>query len=255
MTLSLSKFDGKKERWRPVVLGLATDGIAPVLQRRSKEIAEALNVGCVIALADVRGTGASSSGSDRGHQSAATSYSATHLMLGQPLLGGQLRDLRAVWQHLQRREDILLKEAIVAGGCGVAPLASDAPFAYPRRIDGRPAECQPSGALVALLLGLFEDDVKVAIGRHGLVSYHSVLQSPFVQLPHESIMPGMLRDADLPDLVALLAPREVTLEGLVDGRGRLVPALSARAAYESAFGAYTDASAASRLQIVEPQPK
>ena len=89
-----------------------------------------------------------------------------------------------------------------------------------RRIDNRPAECLPQASLLALLFALFEDEPTSVEGAGGLVSFRAVLDSPFVQVPHGSIVPGMLREGDLPDLVAALVPREITLRGLVDGADR-----------------------------------
>jgi hypothetical protein len=172
-------------------------------------------------------------------------------MLGQPLLGGQLHDLRSAWRHIQLREDVLLDSVYFAGGAGLTPLPADSPFVYPRRIDDRPHECEPTGALLALLLGLYEDKAEATSSRRGLVAFRSLLDSPFVQVPHEAIVPDVLREGDLPELVDALAPREVALEGLVDGRGRLVPITSAKAAYEGALRTYGQAMAAERLQIVE----
>jgi hypothetical protein len=172
-------------------------------------------------------------------------------MLGQPLLGGQLLDLRTAWRHVQRRDDVNLDEVTIAGCAGQMPLAADASFAYPRRIDDRPRECEPTGALLALLLALYEDKAEVVSSRLGMVSYRSILDSPFVQVPHDAVIPGVLREGDLPDLVAALAPREVGLEGPVDGRGRLVPIASVEIAYEVAKRAYTQARATQRLQFTE----
>jgi hypothetical protein len=136
----------------------------------------------------------------------------------------------------------------------VAPLAADATFAYPRRIDSRPAEADPSGALLALLLGLFEDESVAINARLGLVSYRSVLDSPYVQVPHEVILPGALAAGDLPALVSALAPREVGLEGLVDGRGRRVPPAKGAERYAPATKAYAEAGAAKALQFEDVEP-
>ena len=249
LTLSLSKSDGKPGRSRIPILGLASDGMAAVLTRRHKDIAEGLLSGeCVIALVDVRGTGTAGAGEDRGQQSSSASHSATQLMLGRTMLGGQLRDLRTAWMHLQRREDVM-RTVILLGGSGQVPLPSDAAFSFPRRVD-RPAESQPEAALLTLLFGLYESDTLTLGGRCGLVSYRSILESPFVQAPHAAIVPGVLRDADLPDLASVLAPREVALEALVDGRGRLMRAATAQAAYEAAARANTGAGP-SGLQFTE----
>jgi dienelactone hydrolase len=252
MILSLSELDSKTDGSRPLVLGVASDGLAAALERRQDDIAQGLGFGCVIVLVDVRGTGAARSGADRGQQSAATSYSATSLMLGQTMLGGQLRDLRTAYRHIRQRKDVA-KNAIVVGGSGIEPLPEDAPFSYPRRIDGRPDECAPTGALLAMLLGLMEDDVGIVACRQGLVSYRSILESPFVQVPHECIVPGVLAETDLSDLLAALAPRDVRIEAPVDGRGRLVSLAQAQAANELALRAYAQAGTPKGLQFLEPE--
>ena len=74
-------------------------------------------------------------------------------------------------------------------------------------------------ALLALLSAQFEDDVATVEASGGLVSFRSVLDSPFVQVPHECIVRGILREADLSDLAAAL-PRSVVLRNQVDGLGR-----------------------------------
>ena len=251
VTLSRSEFDGRKERWRPVILGVASDGIEAVLKRRKSDLVAGLNATCLVVLVDVRGVGVVGPGSDHGQQSAITAHSATALMVGQPLLGRQLRDLRTAWRHIQTREDVMLEGLILAGGAGEAPLPAGAAFAYPRRID-RPRESEPTGALLVLLMGLFEDKMSVVNSRLGLVTYRSLLDSPFVQVPHEAIVPGVLLAGDLPDLVAAMAgPREVALEGPVDGRGRRVPLADAEAEYAVARRAFAQAGAAGRLQLTD----
>jgi len=245
LTLARSEFDGRKQRSRPVVLGFASDGVAAILQRRQSALIAGLKTELLIVLVDVRGIGTTSPDTDRGQQSSIAAYSATALMMGQPLLGRQLRDLRTAWKHIQRREDVDPDALQIAGGAGFAPLSADAKFAYPRRIDS-PRECEPTGALLALLLGLFEDKAESVASRLGLISYRSILESPFVQVPHEAIVPGVLREGDLPELVNSLAQREIVLEGLVDGRGRLVPIALAKAAYKSATQA--------QIGELEPNP-
>jgi hypothetical protein len=49
-----------------------------------------------------------------------------------------------------------------------------------------------------------------------------VLDSPFAQVPHEAIVPGMLREGDVRDLFAALSETGIEVEYAVDGRNRLV---------------------------------
>ena len=76
--------------------------------------------------------------------------------------------------------------------------------------------------------------------RGGLVSYRSVLQDRFCYVPLDAAVPGILERADLPDVVAALAPRAVLLEGLVDGRNRTVAASVAAKELRPAVSGYRE---------------
>lgn len=201
-----------------VVVRVSSEGIEKGLARYRDEITAELAGDGVVVLAEVRGTGLSGADSDRGPQGTSTAHSATHLMLGQTMLGAQLRDLRAVWRYSHTR---FRDWKFVAHASGMGePLAPDAPFSYPRRISSRPTECDLTGSLLVGLLALFEDDVDEVHCSQAAVSYRSALDSPFLQIPHDCIVPGVLQEVDLPDLLAALPPCRVTIETLVDGRGR-----------------------------------
>jgi dienelactone hydrolase len=226
LTLSVPTDDGGPS-FLPIIVGVASDGIRPALDRQIPNLAAPLKAGATVVLVEVRGTGASNPESNRGQQSEASANSATALMLGRPLLAGQLLDLRTAWHHVRKREGGDKRQSIAVGGSGVEPLPADASFAYPRRIDHRPAECRPTGALLALLMALYEGDFSTVAYRRGLGSYRSILDSPFVQVPHEAIVPGMLREGDIADLIAALEGISIEVEQPLDGRGRsaLLPTL------------------------------
>lgn len=147
------------------------------------------------------------------------------------------------------------RELYVLGDSGAQPLAENASFAYPHRVDSRPPAIQPKGALLAMLFALFEDAVTSVEVRQGLISYQSVLDSPFVRVPHDCIVPGVLREGDLPDLVAALAPCKVRLGQLLDGRGRAVHAAEVQAVYEPAIRAYATAGVENRLEFLDASPR
>lgn len=211
----------------PLVVCVAADGIGGVLRRRANLLGDWLGEGKSVAIVEVRGAGSTSPGDDHGQQGAITAHAATQLMLGDPLVAGQLRDLRAAWRHLAAKGEFDPARMSVVGDSPIAPLPAEAAFSYPRRISGRPPECLPQGALWALLLALFEDDVATVECSGGLASFQAVLAGPFVQVPLECVVPGMLHETDLPDLVAALAPRPVTTRALVDGCGRTVSTAAA----------------------------
>ena len=79
-----------------------------------------------------------------------------------------------------------------------------------------------SGRRCASLFSLEWEGVKAVVARGGLVSYRSVLDSPFVHVPHDALPVNVFRAGDLPDVWAHLAPKPLRLEGLVDGTNRRV---------------------------------
>ena len=83
-------------------------------------------------------------------------------------------------------------------------------------------QAEPLGALLALLGGLYEDRVAAVAARGGLVSFRSVLEDRFAHIPQDVIVPGILKIADIPQIVDALSPRPVVLDSVVDGRNRLV---------------------------------
>ena len=83
--------------------------------------------------------------------------------------------------------------------------------------------------------------MKVVYAQNGLVSYQSVLESPFVYLPHDAVVPGALTAGDLCDVARALAPRPLRIETPVDGLNRRASAETLSNAYQSTsvrYGAF-----------------
>lgn len=176
--------------------------------------------GIAVCLIDVRGTGETSPGGGRDRGGAIASISSSQLMLGQPLLGGRLRDLRSVLRLLRQRKDV--GTIALWGDSFTPPNPADVNPLVPHGID-RPALAEPLGGLLALLGGLFEDDIRAIYVHGGLSSYQSAFQGPYVYLPHDVVIPGVLTTGDLNDLTTQMAPRPVRLDGMVDALNRAVP--------------------------------
>jgi hypothetical protein len=233
----------------PVVVAVAQAGKHAFLKHRSEIIAKLLNEGVAVCLPDVRGTGETRPGNDRGRTSGATSQSAMALMLGEPLLGGRLRDLRGVLAYLRQRSDIDGKK-IALWGDSFAPVnPPDRNLRVPWDAARLPDQAEPLGGLLALFGALYEDDVQAVYVRGGLVSFQSILDSEFLYVPHDVIVPGALTVSDLVDVAAALAPRALRLEGLVDGRNVRVTREGMSGAYELARRAFGKRAAESRFQM------
>jgi len=213
----------KQDRHQPVILAICSQGKNRLMKERASEIAHLLEQGATICLMDPRGIGESKLGDSHTRRSSATSLSSTSLMLGHPLLGEQLRDVRLVLRWLRQRQDVGFRPLVLWGESLVEPNADDSAFHTPRDDDqALPAVSEPQAPLLALITGLFEDDLDGIYATGGLVSWRSALASHLVLTAYDSIVPGILTAGDIDDLIAAQRPQtRVRLERLVDGWNRL----------------------------------
>jgi len=230
-----------------VVVALAQEGKDRFLKERSEEIAELLSNGIAVYLPDVRGTGETSPNSSRGRQSEATSISATELMLGQTLLGSRLRDLRSVLRYLRTRSEVDVQR-IALWGDSFAPT-NPPNFSDPLIDESEsPHQSEPLGGLLALFGALYEENICAVVARRTLAGYQSVLRDRFCYVPYDAIVPGALTAGDLCDVAAVLAPRPLRLESLVDGRNCPMSIQDVQRILEPAVQAYR--TAVDKLNII-----
>jgi dienelactone hydrolase len=233
-----------------VVVAVAQAGKQKLLRERAAEVAALLESGQAVCLPDVRGSGETSPGSDRGRRSSATGLSSSELMLGGTTLGAQLRDLRAVLAWLRTRDDLDGRHVSLWGDSLVPPNPPDTKFQVPRDDDqALPKSPEPLGGLLALLTGLFEQDVRSVYVHGGLVGFQSVVTRHLALIPHDAVVPGALTIGELCDVAGALAPRPVRLEGLVDGWNRTPLESEVATAYEPAVSSFRAAGAANQLSL------
>jgi hypothetical protein len=203
----------------PVVIILSSVGKQVVVKTRSEEIARLLKSGFSVCVPDLTGIGETGGGTDRGASSAATSRAATALMLGKPMLGQRLGDLLRVVKYLEGRSEIDPRRIGLWGDSHAGSLPEGAPFQFPRRIEQRPEELDSTGALLALLGGLFLDNVHAIYATGSPSSFREALDSPFVQLPADTVVPNLFAAGDLDHMAAVIESR-IQLGGVVDPLGR-----------------------------------
>ncbi|MCE9531149.1 MAG: hypothetical protein K8T89_08500 [Planctomycetes bacterium] len=238
-----------KEKRVAIVIAVAQEGKQEFLKQRAEQIAELLAAGIAVALPDVRGTGETSLGDGRGRVSAATNLSASEFMLGQSLLGGRLRDLRSVMRYLRTRTDLDAQKLGLWGESFAPANAADRELKVPYTGGERPSSAEPLGGLLALLASLYENDMRAIYIHGGLSDYQSALQSQFVYLPHDTIVPGILKIGDLSDLANAHAPRPLWLDGMVDGHNRQVSEEILATRYETTRAAFAARKATGRLRL------
>ncbi len=208
----------------PVVLIVQTVGTATYMRTHAIELAHLVRAGHAVCMCDMRGTGDSRSASNRGRTSSATSISSSLLMLGDPLIAGQLRDLRLVWAWLKSRSDVDATKIQVWGDSRGPTLSDATDRVVPRDDDSIvPRSAEPAACLLALLLSLYEDGIHSLCLSGGLTNFRSALEPMQVRLPHDCVVPGLLRTGDIEELMVQAAQRlPLRGESLVDGHNRLV---------------------------------
>lgn len=206
----------------PVVVMVAQGGRAAFLKQRAADIDQLLRAGVAVCLVDVRGTGESRVGASGDRTSSRTSLAQTELILGRTVLGNQLRDVRTTLAWLRGTKRFQPDRLFVWGDSFAEPYPTP-PAAVPLDVE-LPRHAEPGAGELALLAGLFEEDVRGVVARGVLTSYAGALQLP-VGVPLDAVVPG----GDLPALVAVLGER-ASVRNPVDGRnvlaapGRPVPA-------------------------------
>jgi len=177
----------------PVTVMVAQHGKAAFLKERSEEIAALLQAGVALCLPDVRGTGELRLDRDRGRTSWDTSVSSSALMLGTPMLGQRLRDLRAVLAWLRNRDEVDARRLAIWGD-SLAPVnGPQVQLKVPQGVSDEPAICEPLGGLLALLVALFEEDVKTIFVQRGLFDLQGALNGGFFHIPHDVVVPAVVK--------------------------------------------------------------
>jgi pimeloyl-ACP methyl ester carboxylesterase len=206
----------------PLVVCLCQEGMHRFLSARSPAVAALLQARVAVLLFDWPGGGQSRPGDGRGRTSWAATLASTAEMLGQSLGGARLAATHTMI-HLARRDLYFVDGSrIVLWGEGLSEPNPPDQVAIPYDL-GQPRLAEPFAAVTASLKGLgAKENLKAVVARGGLVSYRSVLESPFVHVPHDALPINVFRAGDLPDVWAHLVPKPLRLEGLVDGTNRRV---------------------------------
>ena len=230
----------------PVAVGIAEGGKALFLETRSHQIESLLKQGVAVCLPDVRGTGETSPDSRRDPDNDENMQAVNELMLGETLVGRRLKDLRTVLVYLEQRPDIdgkrvgLWGESLTPVNGASLVLDENPLWQVGPQIQ---QQGEPLGGLLAVLGALYDPNVRT-IGVHGgLAGYASILDDAFTYVSADITVPGFLEVGDLADVAALLAPKPILLEDLIDGKNRLVPGDKFRSELQPVFGAYRDAPA------------
>lgn len=232
----------------PVVIALADSGKQKFLAARPDAISSWLEAGCAVCLPDLRGYGETSPGSSHGPRSIGTTLSCRDQVLGQTLLGSRLRDLRSVLLFLRARRG--LYEKVSLWGDSLAQLNPPGRSeVVPYGVDNPNVQAEPSAGLLVLLTALFEDNVNAVYARGTFASFRSLLESQFLYVPRDSVVPGALTVGDVADIAAALVPRPLRVECPVDGLNRGISSDTIAVAFAPTSQAYRLANASEQFSL------
>lgn len=154
-------------------------------------------------------------------------YSWANLILGNPVLGQQVWDFLRCLDFLKSRADADSHQIHVAG------------------FDG--------GGLASLLGTILDDRPQSLLCGHMIADFRSVLESENYHVELSWLVPGLLRDFDLPDLIATLAPRRCTLLNALDAHGDVLPESVMQTRFRVAMDLYSRVGSAKELQFITMQ--
>ena len=159
-----------------------------------------------------------------------------------------MRDLRSVLLFLRTRSS--LSEKVSLWGDSLAPLnPPERSEVVPYGVDNPNVQAEPSAGLLVLLTALFEDNVNAVYARGTFASFRSLLESQFLYVPHDSVVPGALTVGDVADIAAALVPRPLLVECPVDGLNRGVPSDTNALAFAPTSQAYRLANASRQFSL------
>ena len=110
------------------------------------------------------------------------------------------------------------------------------------------------GAVPALYAAVLDRRIRKLVLEGMLSSYNSIVENKIHRQVFESVVPGALKFYDLPDLVATLAPRKVSIVSSTDPLGHDLSANEVRKEYGRALEAYRQMGMERAIHIRDLSP-
>ncbi|MFO0910099.1 MAG: acetylxylan esterase [Isosphaeraceae bacterium] len=208
---------------KPMVVYLGADR---ALAAPGGEIEKRVLAGEIVAMIEPRGTGEttpSGKTSRKGPFGPDESEAFLSFHLARPLLAQRAYDVIQAFRAMQKPDDPEARGFHLVGVGAMAP--------------------------VALHVAAIDSRVKELTLVRPLISWSALARTPVHRDQLANVLYGVLASYDLPEVAASLAPRPLTLRGVVDPAGKAADPTEVAQVYAACLAAYKTAGAAEHLRI------
>jgi pimeloyl-ACP methyl ester carboxylesterase len=188
------------------------------------DIEDLVRAGHVVLAPDPRGMGESRPVSASGGYRPIWQMFQRALLVDRTLLGLQVEDLLAAFDHLASRGDVDPERVAVLG--------------------------KGNGGVLALALAVLEPRVEKLAIEGSVLSYLALARARYHEDLTALFIPGVLEDFDLPDLAAALAPRPLWIVDPRSPTHALISTERVRSEYEPARRAYEQAGSPAAFRVL-----
>jgi dienelactone hydrolase len=153
-------------------------------------------------------------------------YAWASLIIGKPVLGQQVWDFLRTLDYLESRPDVDLTRLMVFG--------------------------EAAGGLVAVLGSVLDPRPLSILCARMLADFYSLVESEEYTAELSWLVPGILRNLDMPDLIAVLAPRKCTLVNTVGPTGEILSESLLHTRFQIAIDSYSAVAPGQLRFVVHP---
>ncbi|HTU51174.1 MAG TPA: acetylxylan esterase [Acidobacteriaceae bacterium] len=183
-----------------------------------------VHAGNIVLAPDLRGWGESASLGGRPPRTGRYETTMRAFIVGKTMVGMQVLDLLQTLNYLSSRADVNTEEITLLG--------------------------KGNGGVVALFAASLDARLKKTICEDELVSYLDLASTTdYDQSLFDVIVPGILKDFDLPDVAAAIAPRSLQIIDARSATEALEPGFEIRQEYATAIRAYQTLHAANLFRV------
>jgi cephalosporin-C deacetylase-like acetyl esterase len=183
-----------------------------------------VHAGNIVLAPDLRGWGESASVGGRPPHTGRYETTMRAFIVGKTMVGMQVADLLRTFNYLASRPDVNPEKITLLG--------------------------KGNGGVVALFAAALDPRLEKTICEDTLVSYLDLASKTFYnQSLFDVIVPGVLKDFDLPDVAAAIAPRRLQIMNARSSSDSLEPQSSTRQEYSTTARTYEALHRADRFRI------